>query len=45
MKVMTLHFYIMVTMIYGICVFLVVFRVCHYFLFFVAALSVTTLLL
>jgi len=45
MNVVTLHFYIMVTMLYGICVVLVIFRARHYFLFFVAALSVTTLLL
>jgi len=45
MKVMTLQSYIMITMIYGICVVLVICRVCCYFLFFVAALSITTLLL
>jgi len=42
MKVMTLQSYIMVTMMYGICVFLVIIRACHYILFFVAALSITT---
>jgi len=44
MKVMTLQSYIVVTIMYGICVVLVVSWVYHYFLF-VAALSVTTLLL
>jgi len=44
MKVMTLQSYIMVTMMYGICVVLVICRACHYFLF-VAALFITTLLL
>ena len=29
-------------MMYGICVFLVIIRACHYILFFVAALSITT---
>jgi hypothetical protein len=29
-------------MMYGICVVVVIFRVCHYFLLFVAALSITT---
>jgi hypothetical protein len=45
MKVITFHIYIMVTMIYGIKVVLVLYSVCHYFLFFVTALSFTTLLL
>jgi len=45
MKVTTVHFYVMVTVMYGICVVLVIFRVCHYFLFSVGALSITTLLL
>jgi len=45
MKVMTLYFYIMVKDICGICVNLVIFWICHYFPFFVAALSITTLLL
>jgi len=45
-KVMTLHFYIMITMMYGICVVVpVIFSVCHYFLFFVTAMSITILLL
>jgi len=41
MKVKTLHFYVMVTMMYGNCVVLVIFRICHYSPFFVADLSVT----
>jgi hypothetical protein len=44
MKVMTVHFYTMERMMYGICVVLVIFWVCH-FPFFIAALSITTLLL
>ena len=44
MEVMTVQSYIMVTMMYGICMVLVISRACHYVLFFVAALSITTLL-
>jgi len=43
MKVMTFNFYITLTMMYGMKVVLVLFGVCHYFLFFAAALSFTTL--
>ena len=39
MKVMTFHFYITITMTYGVCVVMLVYRVCYYFLFFVATLS------
>jgi len=44
MKVMTFQSYIMVTMMYGICVVLLICGVRQYFLS-VAALSITTLLL